>query len=101
MQVIFMDGLDHAPDEIAAYRDHAMRTHPGAIAVLIDFDGDEAVLDYEMPRVPFERIRRITGYLVGTTDRFNNAKRAEEHDRVKHDLADRIDGELAGREAQI
>ena len=34
--------------------------------------------------VPFERIRRITGYLVGTLDRFNDAKRAEEHDRVKH-----------------
>ena len=34
--------------------------------------------------VKFERIRRITGYLVGTLDRFNNAKRAEEHDRVKH-----------------
>lgn len=34
--------------------------------------------------VAFERIRRITGYLVGTLDRFNNAKRAEEHDRVKH-----------------
>ncbi len=36
--------------------------------------------------VPFERIRRITGYLVGTLDRFNNAKRAEEHDRVKHSI---------------
>ena len=35
---------------------------------------------------PFERIRRITGYLVGTLDRFNNAKRAEEHDRVKHNV---------------
>lgn len=34
--------------------------------------------------VRFERIRRITGYLVGTTDRWNNAKRAEEKDRVKH-----------------
>lgn len=32
----------------------------------------------------FERIRRITGYLVGTLDRFNDAKRAEERDRVKH-----------------
>ena len=32
----------------------------------------------------FERIRRITGYLVGTLDRFNNGKRAEEHDSVKH-----------------
>lgn len=36
--------------------------------------------------VGFERIRRITGYLVGTTDRFNNAKRAEVRDRVKHGL---------------
>ena len=36
----------------------------------------------------FERIRRITGYLVGTTDRFNNAKRAEERERVKHGLND-------------
>ena len=35
---------------------------------------------------PFERIRRITGYLVGTLDRFNDAKRAEEHDRVKHSV---------------
>ena len=34
----------------------------------------------------FERIRRITGYLVGTLDRFNNAKRAEEKDRVKHNV---------------
>lgn len=34
----------------------------------------------------FERIRRITGYLVGTTDRFNNAKRCEERDRVKHGI---------------
>jgi len=37
--------------------------------------------------VPFERIRRITGYLVGTLDRFNNAKRAEERDRVKHGIS--------------
>ena len=36
--------------------------------------------------VAFDRIRRITGYLVGTLDRFNNGKRAEEHDRVKHQV---------------
>lgn len=34
--------------------------------------------------VKFDRIRRVTGYLVGTLDRFNNGKRAEEQDRVKH-----------------
>ncbi|MBO5318654.1 MAG: anaerobic ribonucleoside triphosphate reductase [Ruminococcus sp.] len=36
--------------------------------------------------VAFDRIRRITGYLVGTLDRFNNAKRTEEADRIKHDV---------------
>ena len=40
----------------------------------------------ELDGVSFERIRRITGYLVGTVDRFNDGKRAEEHDRVKHNL---------------
>ena len=39
----------------------------------------------EEGEIPFERIRRITGYLVGTLDRFNNAKRAEEQDRLKHE----------------
>lgn len=40
----------------------------------------------EADGVPFERIRRITGYLVGTLDKWNNAKRAEERDRVKHEV---------------
>ena len=40
--------------------------------------------------VGFERIRRITGYLVGTVDRFNNGKRAEERDRVKHGIEEII-----------
>lgn len=37
--------------------------------------------------VPFERIRRITGYLTGTLERWNNAKRAEERDRVMHGIS--------------
>ena len=41
--------------------------------------------------VPFERIRRITGYLVGTLDHFNDAKRAEERDRVKHTVKSEIE----------
>ena len=40
--------------------------------------------------VKFERIRRITGYLVGTLERFNNGKKAEEHDRVKHDVKEEV-----------
>lgn len=65
------------------------RAYPEARGVriqVIDFgNGMEVVWDPIMPQVPrFERIRRITGYLVGTLDRFNNGKRSEEHDRVKH-----------------
>ncbi|GHV06665.1 hypothetical protein AGMMS50229_11880 [Campylobacterota bacterium] len=37
--------------------------------------------------VGFERIRRITGYLVGTMDKWNNAKKSEESDRVKHTVS--------------
>ena len=47
-------------------------------------DNDYITLNYKLIQ-PFERIRRITGYLVGTLDRWGNAKRAEERDRVKHD----------------
>ena len=36
--------------------------------------------------VKFQRIRRITGYLVGTLDKWNDAKKAEEKDRVKHEV---------------
>lgn len=39
----------------------------------------------------FERLRRITGYLVGTLDRWNDAKKAEEHDRVKHSVNSSVD----------
>ena len=42
--------------------------------------------------VPFQRIRRITGYLVGTLDKWNDAKKAEEKDRVKHGLGGKKDG---------
>ena len=45
--------------------------------------------------VEFERIRRITAYLVGTTHRFNNGKRAEERDRVKHSTKGIFDEKLA------
>jgi len=45
----------------------------------------------EEGKPPFERIRRITGYLVGTLDNFNNAKRAEVEDRVKHNVRSEIE----------
>ena len=54
--------------------------------VEVNLDGDYADIKYVTSKIPFERIRRITGYLVGTMDKWNNGKRAEEHDRVKHAL---------------
>jgi len=53
-------------------------------SVTVELDGDFANVHYHTAKVPFDRIRRITGYLVGTLDRFNNGKRSEERDRVKH-----------------
>lgn len=50
----------------------------------IELDGEYVNLHYHILRVPFQRIRRITGYLVGTLDRFNDAKRDEVESRVKH-----------------
>ena len=47
-------------------------------------DNDYVAMNYKLAQ-PFERIRRITGYLVGTLDRWGNSKRSEERDRVKHD----------------
>ena len=50
----------------------------------VSVDKEGVDVNYMLERVPFERIRRITGYLVGSTVKWNNGKRAEEKDRVKH-----------------
>lgn len=48
---------------------------------------DDGMVDVTFKKnIPFERIRRITGYLTGTLDTWNDAKKSEEHDRVKHDV---------------
>ncbi len=77
-----------AQQEVDAYIARALELYgrePDAIDVHID--GDYVDLAYRYHNQPFHRIRRITGYLVGTLDRFNDAKRAEERDRVKHSMA--------------
>ena len=49
-------------------------------------DDGKVDVSYTAKGEKFERIRRITGYLVGTTDRWNDAKQSEEHERVKHNV---------------
>lgn len=50
----------------------------------VTIDGEFVDVNYKLEYVPFERIRRITGYLVGSTERWCDSKQAEERDRVKH-----------------
>lgn len=73
--------------EIDAYIQHGIEKYGRKpVGLNIRVDGDYVDLDYDFGHVPFDRIRRITGYLVGTLDRFNDGKRAEERDRVKHGM---------------
>ena len=74
--------------EKTAYIERAHKLYPDRHISQMDIkvDGDYVDISYHYSTVPFQRIRRITGYLVGTIDRFNNAKAAEVRDRVKHGL---------------
>ena len=74
--------------EINYYVDQLKQNNPDKSFKTIDIvvDGEYVDMKYTYDNVPFERIRRITGYLVGTVDRFNDAKRAEVMDRVKHSI---------------
>lgn len=77
---ITLEGI--SPDEAERYLEKAPH---GAYAAHMRADGQYVDIEWAYATVtPFERIRRITGYLVGTLDRFNDAKRAEVEDRVKH-----------------
>ena len=76
-------------EEIDGYVKYLNEKFPDKELASLDLkiDGDFIDMNYTFSNnIPFERIRRITGYLVGTVDRFNNGKRAEERDRVKHDV---------------
>lgn len=75
-------------EEQQAYIDYLENKYQRKLKSLdIKVDDEFADLNYEFEQIPFERIRRITGYLVGTMEQWNDAKAAEEHDRVKHDVS--------------
>lgn len=85
---VTVTGGELAQQEINAYIARAREKFQGRTIKGLDIkvDGEYVDINYTFEPVKFDRIRRITGYLVGTTDRFNNAKKAEVQDRVKHDL---------------
>jgi hypothetical protein len=73
--------------EVNAYINYMAKQHPDIKSGTLDIeliDGEEVGLTLTPDVIRFQRIRRITGYLVGDLSRFNNAKRAEVDDRVKH-----------------
>ncbi|MEF9875344.1 MAG: anaerobic ribonucleoside-triphosphate reductase [Gordonibacter sp.] len=75
--------------EVEAYisRAHDQRPAQKLTALKLQVEGEDVGISYSFEPMPFDRIRRITGYLVGTMDRWNNAKTSEEADRVKHGIA--------------
>ena len=81
-------GKSIGEDEKQAYVDYIQQKFPRSKLerLTVTIDGVYADLEYEFEAEPFERIRRITGYLVGSLERWNDAKKAEEHDRLKHAL---------------
>ena len=73
-------------DELKNYVDYCKAREPNVSKIVVNLCDNGCVdLNYVAHNTKFERIRRICGYLVGTLDRWNDAKQAEERDRVKHD----------------
>lgn len=72
-------------EEICRRQCKRVKVTPDFVIVDVD-DGWLVAAPYFVDPRKFERIRRITGYLVGTLDRFNDGKRAEESERVKHSV---------------
>lgn len=85
---VTVTGGELSQEEIEYYIEAARKKNPDKFLTAVDFDVDGEYInaEYHYSSEPFQRIRRITGYLVGTLDRFNNGKRAEESDRVKHGM---------------
>lgn len=81
-------GENISQEEINSYIAYGEQKYSNKVIreMTVKTDGDFVDLKFEFADIPFDRVRRITGYLVGTLDRFNNGKRAEEHDRVKHSV---------------
>jgi len=72
-------------EEAEAYVSYLEKKYNRKLELLnINIDGEYVDLNYKFEQVPFERIRRITGYLVGDMRNWNDAKAAEEKDRKKH-----------------
>jgi len=84
--VIVTSNEDVDEEVIRQYLAHVKKNNHGRLiqSMSLDFDGEEVGVGYYLEPEHFEKIRRITGYLVGDMTRWNDAKAAEESQRVKH-----------------
>lgn len=85
---VTVKGGTMSTEEKREYVDFIKRKHPDKYIIDLELtiDGEYVEMRFKYDNIPFERIRRITGYLVGNMTRWNNGKRAEEADRVKHNV---------------
>ena len=83
---ILASGFNPGRDELTEYVKYVKdNAGDGVTNILVELDDNgEVNLHYTEHNMPFERIRRITGYLTGDLKTWNDAKKAEEHDRLKH-----------------
>lgn len=82
-------GGEISEKEATAYLDRGQKMYGSMLNgtdVEVLNDEEVKVTYHILSARPFERVRRITGYLVGTMDKWNDAKRAEERERVKHGI---------------
>ena len=83
---VIVEGGTLSEEEVKAYQDFVRNKYKDEEITLlkIKVDGENVDLETHKKSAGFQRIRRITGYLVGTLDRFNDGKLAEVKDRVPH-----------------
>lgn len=76
-------------EEIEAYKKYVTEKYPDEVIdeIILEFEGEDVKIETHKHSVPFVRLRRITGYLTNSLERWNDGKRAEERDRVKHNVS--------------
>ena len=78
-------GFEPHYDELKSYVEYVKERESDVVSVAVKLHGDDFVdLDYTACHTKFERLRRITGYLTSDLRAWNDSKRAEERDRLKH-----------------
>jgi hypothetical protein len=75
-------------EEINAYKKYVQEKYPDEVIdeIILEFEGEDVKIETHKHSIPFNRIRRITGYVVPSLTKWNNAKLSELKYRVKHNV---------------